>query len=164
MVNKIYNFLTTSNMYIYLIFNEILVLITLSLLVITFFTSIHNFIKIKEGWYIIIYLIFNYICLISKIDNIYLIFKFSKRKIIMKRNYKKFFLLNIINLIFMFLNVYSLSYFFMIPYIINLLCLIFLKFEEYKYPEAHSSKASAIANNNRRRIKRDIEMVRRYQM
>lgn len=163
MVNKIkiYNFLTTSNMYIYLIFNEILVLITLSLLVITFFTSIHNFIKIKEGWYIIIYLLFNYLCLISKIDNIYLIFKFSKRKIIMKRNYKKFFLLNIINLIFMFLNVYSLSYFFMIPYILNLLCLIFLKFEEYKYPEAENNR-----RNRRRRPKNrnNIEMRQRYQM
>ena len=156
---KIYNFLTTSNMYIYLIFNEILVLITLLLLVITFFTSIHNFIKIKEGWYIIIYLLFNYICLISKIDYIYLIFKFSKRKIIMKRSYKKFFMLNIINLIFMSLNVYSLSYIFMIPYILNLLCLIFLKIEEYKYPEE---------NRRRRRPKNrrnDIEMRRqRYQM
>jgi len=160
--NKIYNFLTTSNMYIYLIFNEILVLITLSLLVITFFTSIHNFIKIKEGWYIIIYLLFNYLCLISKIDYIYLIFKFSKRKKIMKRSYKKFFILNIINLMFIFLNVYSLSYIFMIPYILNLLCLIFLKIEEYKYPE--------IKENNQRRRKRrprnrnDIEMRQRYQM
>ena len=153
MIKKLYNFSTTSNMYIYLIFNEILVLITLSLLIITFFTSIENFIKIKEGWYIIIYLIINYICLISKIDYIYLIFKFSKRKIIMKRNYKKFFFLNIINLIFMFLNVYSLSYFFITPCILNLLSLIILKIEEYKYPEKRNKKRE-----------RHIEMARRYQM
>lgn len=140
----------TSNMYIYFIFNEILVLITL-LLFVTLITSIENFIKIKEGRYIIIYLIFNYICIINKFDYIYLIFKFSKRKKIIKKNYKQFFILNIINLIFMFLNIYSLSYFFMIPYIINLLCLVFLKFEEYKYPE----------NNNRRQRSNinDIEMI-----
>ena len=146
-MNKIYNLLTTLNMYIYLIFNEILVLITLLLFAITFFTSIHNFIKIKEGWYIIIYLLFNYICLISKIDYIYLIFKFSKRKIIMKRSYKKFFILNIVNITFMFLNVYSLSFYFMLPYFLNFLCLTILFIEQKKYLE--------IQKNNRRN---DIEM------
>ena len=126
MKNKILNFLLTLNMYIYLIFNEILVLITLLLLVFTLYLNLYNFIKIKEGWYIIIYLLFNFYCIISKIDYIYLIFKYSKRKKIIKRNYIKFFLLNCINLIFICLNVYSLSYFFIIPYILNLICLIFL--------------------------------------
>ena len=58
----------------------------------------------------------------------------------------------------MCLNVYSLSYFFIIPYILNLICLIFLKYEETKYPE--------VENNRRRKRKRrnnDIEL-RRYQM
>ena len=158
MKNKILNFLLTSNMYIYLIFNEILVLITLLLLVMTLYSDLYDFIKIKEGWYIIVYLLFNFYCIKSKIDYIYLIFKYSKRKKIIKRNYKKFFLLNCINLIFMCLNVYSLSYFFIIPYILNLICLIFLKYEETKYPE--------VENNRRRKRKRrnnDIEL-RRYQM
>jgi len=152
----LYNFIISSNMYMYLIFNEILAFITLLLLVITFFTSIHNFIKIKEGWYIIIYLIINYICLISKIDYIYLIFKFSKRKKIIKRNYKKFFLLNIINLIFISLNVYSLNILFIIPYILNFICLIILKIEE-KYSKEEPKKRKRKRRNN------DIEL-RRYQM
>ena len=154
MINKILNFLLTSNMYIYLIFNEILVLITLILLALTLYSDIF-FLKIKEAWYIIVYLLLNFYCIISKIDYMYLIFKYSKRKKIIKRNYKKFFLLNCINLIFMCLNVYSLSYFFIIPHIINLLCLIFLKYEENKYPGQEKRK--------RKRRNNDIEL-RRYQM
>jgi hypothetical protein len=86
------NLIATSIMYTYLIFNEILSFITLVLLIITFFTSLENFIKIKEAWYIIVYLIFNFVSLISKIDYIYLIFKFSKRKKIIKSNFKCIFI------------------------------------------------------------------------
>ena len=150
------NLIATSIMYTYLIFNEILSFITLVLLIITFFTSLENFIKIKEAWYIIVYLIFNFVSLISKIDYIYLIFKFSKRKKIIKRNFKKFFILNIINIIFMILNVYSLNIYFIIPYILNFICLIILKIEE-KYSKEEPKRKKRKRRNN------DIEL-RRYQM
>jgi hypothetical protein len=149
---KILEILMTLNMYIYLIFNEILLFTTLILLVLTGFTNIYNFIQFKEGWIIIVYILVNYFFLMCKIDEVYFLFVFSKRKIVLKRNFRKLLFLNIINLIFMAFNVFNLSFILMIPYVIHFICLIILRIELY-YGKRITKKTD-----------RRIENRMRYQM
>ena len=132
---KILELLIRLNMYMYLIFNELILFTSLILVALTAFTDIYNFIEFKEGWYLIVYIIVNYFCIYSKIYELYFLFVFSKRKIVLKKNFKKLFFLNIINLIFIFLNVFNLSYILFIPYIIHFICLIILRNELYSEKE-----------------------------
>lgn len=146
---KILELFISLNMYIYMIFNEILLFTSVILFAVTAFTNIYNFIQVKEGWYIIGYIIINYFCIYSKIDEIYFIFVFSKRKIVLKRNFKKLFFLNIINLVFIFLNTFNLSYILMIPYVIHFICLIILRIELYF--------CKKIKNKNKQRIRNRLQ-------
>ena len=132
-----------------MIFNEILLFTSIILFILTGITNIYNIILVKEGWYLIVYIIVNFLCIYSKIDEMYFIFIFSKRKIVLKRNFKKLFFLNIVNLVFIFLNIFNLSYILMIPYVINFICLIILRIEILF--------CKKIKNQNKQRIRNRLQ-------
>jgi peptidoglycan/LPS O-acetylase OafA/YrhL len=129
-IYQIYNYITTLNFFICFLINEY---ICINIFLICLYICITSlFILNTFVISALIYFIINFYCFFTKISYIKIFWDFSKRKKIKKK--WKFYLLNIVSLVFVIINNYFFHYSFITVYVFNLLFLIILDIENKYYP------------------------------